>query len=458
MTVKHPFQQRLIILVLLVQASWAQAPWPQFRGPWGNGLASVPGAEPQGLPIHWSEKENIRWKTPIPYRGWSTPAVMDGQVWLTTATLDGHDFFVVCVDADSGRIRFQEKLFHADHPEPLGNPLNCYASPSPVVEPGRVYVHFGSYGTAALDTKTGAVLWTRSDLPCRHYRGPGSSLLVFENLLLLTMDGVDVQYLAALDKSTGGTIWKTDRTAEWDDLDADGKPKDEGDLRKAYSTPLIVTVGGDTEPGSQTQSTGFGDPPQSPKLAIGNPTQMLSVGAKALYGYDPRSGRELWKIRTPAFSGAASPVYGQGIAYMITGFGRTELLAVRLDGRGDVTDTNVVWKTGSLVPQTPSPLLVDDLLFMINDVGVLTCLETASGKQLWRERLRGNFAASLLYADGHVYCFSREGVATVFKAARNYEVLATNVLDSGFMASPAVSGRTLFLRTKEALYRIESSP
>ncbi len=319
---------------------------------------------------------------------------------------------------------FQEKLFHADHPEPLGNPLNCYASPSPVVEPGRVYVHFGSYGTAALDTKTGAVLWKRSDLPCRHYRGPGSSLVLFENLLILTMDGVDVQYLVALDKETGRTVWKTDRTAEWDDLDADGKPKDEGDLRKAYSTPLIVTVAGDT--------------------------QMLSVGAKALYGYDPASGRELWKVRTPAFSGAASPIYGQGIAYMISGFGRTELLAIRIEGRGDVTDTNVAWKTGSLVPQTPSPVLVDDLLFMINDVGVLTCLEAASGRQVWRERLRGNFAASLLYADGHVYCFSREGVATVFRAARSYEVLATNVLDAGFMASPAVSGRTLFLRTKES--------
>lgn len=432
MTVKHPFPQRLILLLLFVPASWAQAQWPQFRGPSGDGRAV--GANNHspllGLPVRWSEKENIRWKTAIPYRGWSTPVVMEGQVWLTAATVDGHDFFVVCVEAESGRIRLQEKLFHADHPEPLGNPLNCYASPSPVVEPGRVYVHFGSYGTAALDTKTGAVLWKRSDLPCRHYRGPGSSLVLFENLLILTMDGVDVQYLVALDKETGRTIWKTDRTAEWDDLDADGKPKDEGDLRKAYSTPLLVTAGGHT--------------------------QMLSVGAKALYGYDPASGRELWKIRTPAFSGAASPIYGRGLAYMITGFGRTELLAVRIEGRGGVTDTNVAWRTGSLVPQTPSPLLVDDLLFMINDVGVLTCLEATSGRQVWRERLRGNFAASLLYADGRVYCFSREGVATVFRAAWKYEVLATNVLDAGFMASPAVSGRTLFLRTKECLYRIEA--
>ncbi len=433
MTVKYPFRPCLVILLLFVPAAWARAQWPQFRGPWGDGrVVGARHASPaSSLPVRWSEKENVRWKTPIPHRGWSTPVVMEGQVWLTTATVAGHDFFVVCVDADSGRICFQEKLFHADRPEPLGNPLNCYASPSPVVEPGRVYVHFGSYGTAALDTKTGTVLWKRTDLPCRHYRGPGSSLVIFENLLILTMDGVDIQYLVALDKETGRTVWKTDRTAEWNDLDADGKPKDEGDLRKAYSTPLVVTVGGNT--------------------------QMLSVGARALYGYDPRSGRELWKIPNPAFSGAASPVYGQGIAYMVTGFGKTELFAIRLDGPGHVTDANVVWKTAGLVPQIPSPVLVDDLLFMINDAGVLTCVEAASGKQVWRERLKGSFSASLLYADGHVYCLSREGVTTVFQAARNYELLATNALDSGFMASPAVSERALFLRTKEHLYRIESS-
>jgi outer membrane protein assembly factor BamB len=354
---------------------------------------------------------------------------MDGHVWLTTATPDGHDFFAICVDVETGEIRRNEKLFHSDNPEPLGNPMNGYASPSPVVESGRVYVHFGSYGTACLDTKTFEVLWKRSDLPCRHYRGPGSSPIVFENLLILTMDGVDVQYLVALDKKTGATVWKTDRTADWDDLDEDGKPRSEGDLRKAYSTPLVVDVNGIRH----------------------------SVGAKAVYGYDPTNGRELWKVNTPGFSGAAGPVYGDGLAYMITGFGKTELLAIRPDGRGDVTDTHVAWKTGSMVPQTPSPVLVGDLFFMINDTGNLTCLEAATGRQVWRQRVRGNYAASLLYADGHIYCFSREGRATVFKAARQYEAVATNVLGSGFMASAAVSGKALFLRTKEHLYRIESA-
>jgi outer membrane protein assembly factor BamB len=432
MMMKQSVRWCLLISLLSARVLFAQAAWPQFRGPTGDGLAIVPGeSQARGLPVRWSETENVAWKTAIPYQGWSTPVVMDGQVWLTTATPDGHDFFAICVDAATGEIRRNEKLFHADNPEPLGNPMNCYASPSPVIEPGRVYVHFGSYATACLDTRTFEVLWKRSDLPCRHYRGPGSSLILFENLLILTMDGVDIQYLVALDKTTGVTVWKTDRTADWDDLDENGKPRDEGDLRKAYSTPLVVDVNGTK--------------------------QMLSVGAKAVYGYDPTTGREIWKVRTPGFSGAASPIYGRGLAYMVTGFGKTELLAIRPDGRGDVSDTHVAWKTGSMVPQTPSPVLVGDLFFMINDTGNLTCLEAATGRQIWRERVRGNYAASLLYADGHIYCFSREGRATVFKAAREYEMVATNVLDAGFMASAAVSGNALFLRTKEHLYRIETT-
>ena len=422
----------LIAFVILLSPAMSAGDWPEFRGTWSNGLASVPGSNTStDIPLHWSESENVKWKTPIPYKGWSTPVVMDDQVWLTTATLDGNDFYVICVDAKSGVIRLNQKLFHAENPEPLGNPLNSYASPTPVIEPGRVYIHFGSYGTACLDTKTFDVLWKRDDLPCRHFRGPGSSLILYNDLLILTMDGVDVQYLVALDKATGLTVWKTDRTADWNDLDSDGKPIGEGDLRKAYSTPLIIDVEGKT--------------------------QMISVGAKAVYGYDPVDGRELWKVHTPAFSGASRPVYGKGIAYMISGFGKTELLAIRADGSGDVTDTHIVWKTGRNMPRTPSILLIDDLLFAINDTGTVTCLEALSGEEVWSHRIPADYAASLLYADGRIYCFDMDGKTTVFRAARKFEVLATNTLDSGFMASAAVSGKTLFLRTKTHLYRIETS-
>lgn len=409
--------------------SVARGDWPEFRGPTGDGhVVDATSTGAVELPLHWSETKNVTWKTPIPYRGWSTPVVMDGQIWLTTATLEGHDFFVICVDAATGQIRLNEKVFHSDDPEPLGNDMNGYASPSPTIEPGRVYAHFGSYGTACLDTTDGKVLWQRTDLPCRHYRGPGSSLILFGDLLILTMDGVDVQYLVALDKATGRTVWKTDRTADYDDLDADGNPRDEGDLRKAYSTPLVVDVKG--------------------------AKQMLTVGAKAIYGYDPTDGRELWKIPTRGFSGAARPVYGKGVAYMISGFGRTELLAVRLDGPGQVTEDSVLWTTSSSMPRTPSPVLVDDLLFTISDTGTAVCLEAATGRMVWKENVRGHYAASLLYADGYLYCFNQDGKATVFKAARQYEPVATNALDGGFMASPAVVDNALILRTKTHLYRI----
>jgi len=430
LTTIQPLRRRVILWTLLCASATAHAEWPEFRGPHGNGLVTHPvSTESLGLPLHWSESENVVWKTAIPHRGWSTPVVMNGRIWLTTATEEGHDFFAICVDAASGRILLTKKLFRCAEPEPLGNDMNGYASPSPVIESDRVYLHFGSYGTACLEATNGEVLWQRTDLPCRHYRGPGSSPILFENLLILTMDGVDVQYLVALDKTTGRTVWKTDRTADYDDLDANGQPRDEGDLRKAYSTPLVVDVNGTR--------------------------QMLTVGAKAVYGYDPKTGRELWQIPTRGFSGAAMPVYGNGIAYMISGFGRTELLAIRLDGPGDVTGDSVIWSTSSSMPRTPSPVLVGDLLFTISDTGTAVCLDAKTGERIWRDHVRGHYAASLLYADGNIYSFNQDGKATVFRAARQYEPLATNTLDDGFMASPAVVGKALILRTRTHLYRIE---
>jgi outer membrane protein assembly factor BamB len=236
------YQPRMIAafvaLLFTLAPSFARADWPDFRGPTSDGHAAVADdAQVGGLPLHWSETENVRWKTAIPYRGWSTPVVLDGQVWLTTATEDGHDFYAICVDVQSGEIRHNVHLFHCDEPEPLGNNVNCYASPSPAIEPGRVYVHFGSFGTACLDTSTGDVIWKRDDLPCRHYRGPASSLVLFENLVIVTMDGADRQYVAALDKETGRTVWKTDRDVEWNDENITGQYAkyqhlaDDGDFR-----------------------------------------------------------------------------------------------------------------------------------------------------------------------------------------------------------------------------------
>ncbi len=428
---RFPFFLSLILLAFGALA--VRADWPEFRGPWGDGHVAAPGdTHPIGLPLHWSETNNVKWKTEIPHRGWSTPVVMGGQVWLTTATEDGHDFFAISVDAESGKIRFNEKVFHSDNPEPLGNgaSMNCYATPSPVIEPGRVYVHFGSFGTACLDRETGKVLWKRNDLPCRHYRGPSSSLITFQNLLILTMDGADFQYHVALDKKTGETVWKTFRSVVWNDENVPGPMARDGDLRKAHSTPLIVNAAGKA--------------------------QMLSAGAKAAYGYDPGTGRELWKVQYPDWSVAPRPLFDQGLAFIVTGLTKKELWAVKTDGQGDVTDTGVVWKLKTHVGKYASPILVDGLIYTAAEESFVTCVEAATGQIVWTERIGGKYAASPIFADGRLYFFDQEGTTRVLKLGRTLEILATNTLADGFMASPAVAGKAFFLRTKTHLYRIES--
>jgi outer membrane protein assembly factor BamB len=420
------------MVLLTIGQMTVRADWPEFRGPSGDGhVSAAADTKLIGLPLHWSETNNIKWKTEIPYKGWSTPVVMGGQVWLTTATEGGHDFFAIGLEAETGKVRFNEKVFHSEHPEPLGNgaSMNCYATPSPLIESGRVYVHFGSFGTAALDTTTGKVLWKREDLRCRHYRGPSSSLVSFENLLILTMDGADVQYHAALDKQTGKTVWKTDRSAVWNDENVPGQMARDGDLRKAHSTPLIVNAAGKN--------------------------QMLSAGAKAVYAYDPRTGRELWKIQHTDYSAAPRPVFDRDLAFFVTGLSKPELWAVKTDGQGDLSETNVVWKLKTHVGRYASPILVDGLLYTAAEESFVTCIEAATGQVVWTERMGGKYAASPIYADGRLYFFSQEGITTVLKPGRAFEVLATNTLADGFMASPAVGGKAFFLRTRSHLYRVE---
>ncbi len=396
-----------------------------FRGPQGNGAGK--GCH---LPQQWSESENVRWKTAVPNLGWSTPVVQDKRIWLTSATKKGEDFFVFCVDADSGKILIEKKLFHCDSPEPLGNSVNCYASPSPAIEKGRVYVHFGSYGTACLDALTGDLIWKRDDLKCRHYRGPGSSPILYQDLLILTFDGVDLQYVIALDKHTGKTFWKTDRAIEWKDLDSDGKPKREGDFRKAFSTPLLIKVDGKD--------------------------QLISPASSTLFAYEPSTGKEIWRTVNTAYTPSVSPVFADGVVLAATGHGHAEMLAVRPDGRNDVSDSHVVWRfAGKDVPQTPSPVVVDGLLYMLSDHGKLNCIDIETGKSLWRESMGGSYIASPIHDGERIYYFSLSGKTIILRAGRTFEKLAENHLDAGFMASPAVVGDSLILRTKTHLYRVD---
>lgn len=409
-------------------AAFAEAAWPMFRGPQGDG--SVSGS---ALPLRWSETENVSWKIAVPHSGWSTPVVADGRVWLTSATTNGQDSFAFCVDARTGKILHEKRLFHCDAPEPLGNAVNGYASPSPAIEPGRVYLHFGTYGTACLDAATGAEVWRREDLHCRHYRGPGSSAVLYKNLLILTFDGVDVQYVTALDKRTGKTVWRTDRDVAWTDLDEKGQPKREGDFRKGFATPLAISAAGKD--------------------------QLICPGSSTIFAYAPDSGNELWRVINKAHTPAVSAVFGGGLVLAVTGHGAAELLGIRPTGSGDVTGSHIAWRvTGKDVPLTPSPVVADGLLYMLADHGALTCLETATGKTVWRQMIGGSYLASPIQDGLRIYCFGASGKTTVIRAGRTFDKLAENRLDGGFMASPAVDGDALILRTKTHLYRVSATP
>ena len=404
-----------ILAMMQLSVVCAAENWPQFRGPDGNGSSDA-----QGLPLRWSETENVKWKTAIHGRGWSSPVVWGNQIWMTTATEDGHEQFAVCVDRESGKILRDIHLFHNEKLQ-ITNPLNSYASPTPVVEDGRVYVHFGVYGTACLDTASGDVLWTRRDIDCDHFRGPGSSPVLVDGLLVFHMDGIDVQYVIALDKTTGKTVWKTNRSTDYGDR--------QGDFRKAYSTPLPIEFGGRR--------------------------QLICVGAVETMAYDPATGKELWKVRHEGFSNTSRPVFGCGLVFVSAGPGTQQLWAVRPDGDGEVTASHVVWKLRKNVPQKPSPVLVDDLLYLVNDGGIASCVEAKTGKIVWQHRLGGQFSASPIAAEGRIYLFPHDGPATVIATGREYKRLAVNKLDAGFMASPAVAGKAIFLRTKTHLYRVE---
>jgi len=393
--------------------------WPQFRGPEGNGHSRA-----TGLPITWSLDENVTWKASIHDRGWSSPVVWKGQIWVTTATTDGRQMFAVCLDRSTGKIVHDVKVFDTEKPEHIAE-INSYASPTPVIEAGRLYAHYGTYGTACLDTDSGKILWTRRDLNCDHHEGPGSSPIVWGDLLIVHVDGRDVQYVVALDKATGKTAWKTNRSIDYSRFMIN--------LRKAFCTPIVIEADGRR--------------------------QLISPGAKAVMSYDPASGEELWKVRYFGWSVTPRPVFGHGLIFLIIDYERPELWAVRPDGRGDVTDTHVAWKVTKGMPSRPSLLLIDDLLYMVSSNGIASCVEAKTGQLVWKERMGGNYSASPTYADGRIYFFNQEAVATVLQPGREYKVLAVNKLDGEqLMATPAVLGKALLVRTETHLYRIEKQP
>lgn len=411
----------LFIIVALSQPAVAEETgyWPDWRGPNADGHSDA-----TGLPLTWSEEENIVWKVPIHDHGYSTPVVWGNQIWLTTATEDGKKMYAVCVDLNTGDSIHDVEVFTPEEPQPI-NANNSYATPSAVVEEGRVYVDYGTHGTACLDTQTGDVLWRQNDFHCDHMQGPVASPFLYKDLLFVHFEGGEIQYFVALDKHTGELVYRVDRPRElYEHLDPLY-------LCKAYQTPVIVEVDGQP--------------------------QLLSNAAVLITAHEPLTGKEIWRVRYRDDSPVSRIVSGHGLHFVNTGGspGAAHLMAIREGGKGDVTDTHVVWELTEDMPLLSSPVLVDDLLYTVSDKGMLMCLEAETGETVWKKRFRGDFGPSLLYADGRIYLQSMRNKMYVFKPGREYNELAVNELDGRFGASPVVAGTSLLLRSKTHLYRIQ---
>ena len=404
------------LCVLALGAATANADdWPEFRGPTGQGHA--PDA---GVPLSWSETENVTWKVPVPGLGWSSPVVADGRIWLTSAVTEpgsGSSLRLLAYNAATGDQTLDVEVFDSSEVYPL-NPKNSLASPTAVVDPGgeRVYVHFGATGTAAVTTD-GQIVW-RARFPYISQHGNGGSPILHDGRLILSIDGYDTAFLVAVDAATGEERWRNMRPDP---------------VSQAYSTPLTIRVG-DRE-------------------------QIVGVSAFRTTGHDPRTGEEIWRVRYPnGFSNVPRPVHGHGMVFVSTGFQTPVLLAVRTDGSGDVTRSHIAWRLRRGAPLTPSPILVGDELYVVTDFGIATCVDAHTGDIHWQERLGGNHSASPVFVDGRIYFQNEEGVTTVIAPGPEFRELARNRLDGVTLASMAVSDGALFLRTDTHLYRIEERP
>ena len=386
--------------------------WPQFRGPDGQGHS-----DERGLPIEWSETQNVVWKVPVRGRGWSSPVVAAGRVWLTTATPAGRDssLRLLSFDVGTGHQALNVEVFRLRGSQLL-NAKNSHASPTPVVEGDRVYVHFGAEGTAALST-LGEIIW-KVRLPYQSQHGNGGSPVLHGDLLILNCDGFDEAFVVALDKRTGKTRWRTPRPQPWS---------------QAYSTPLTIRVA--------------------------DRDQVVSVGAFHAAAYDPDSGKEIWRVSYPdGFSNVPRPVYGDGLVFITTGFQQPAILAVRPDGKGDVTRTHVAWTLSRGAPLTPSPLLVGDDLYVVTDAGIASSVDARTGTLHWQQRLGGSISASPVLADGRIYFLDEEGRTTVVSPGATFQRIATNSLDGPALASMAVASGSFFIRTATHLYRLSTRP
>jgi outer membrane protein assembly factor BamB len=369
--------------------------------------------------MEWSEEKNIVWSAEIPGKGWSSPVVAAGKVALTTAADpddgDGYSLRCLYLNAENGEILWNVEVFKQPGDAPAIHPKNSHASPTPVIAGNRIIVHFGHQGTAALDT-TGKILWRNQEHRYKPVHGNGGTPLLLHDVVIFSCDGDDKQMVVGLDVNTGKTRWKTERNAS---------------PRRPFSfgTPIAIKVK--------------------------DQVQVISAGSDVVMSLDPLTGQELWRFKYTGYSQTPLPVAGNGIVYVCTGFDTPRLLAIRTDGKGDVTKTHLVWEATRNMPLTPTPVLEGNTLHVLSDNGILSALDAATGQYRGQQRLNGNFSASPLLANQHLYCLNENGTCYVIRTGEKYEEKAKNTLPGQTLASPAASQRVLFIRTENMLYAIK---
>ena len=387
--------------------------WSEFRGPGQMGHSEV-----ENVPTEWSATDNVAWKIPVPGKGWSSPVVVGSRVFLTTAVESGSSTSLraLAFNSATGNQIFSIEVFRAKKRDI--HKKNSHASPTPVYEDGKLYVHFGPDGTACLDANSGRVEWRQEDLTFPPVHGNGGSPVIVGDRMIFSCDGAETPYVAGLDKKSGVVMWKTPRDVEV------ARPF-------SFSTPLAMEINGKQ--------------------------QVVIPGSGAVMAYDPEFGKEIWRFRYgEGYSVVPRPVLARNMLFFMNGFSGNTLFAIAADGDEDITLSHLIWKNSKNVPKESSCIIVDDLLYMNDDKGVLSCLGIGTGGvPVYQERLAGgNYSASPIYAGGHLYFHSGEGVTTVIKPGRFFKKVAENDIGEFGLSSFGVADGALFIRTESSLFKI----
>jgi len=402
-----------LLSLILSGARAGETEWPQFRGPTGQGLSAA-----VNVPVEWSAASHVAWSVRIPGRGWSSPVLSRGRVYLTAAVGDADKTLrAICLDAADGQVIWDTEIFQPEAASVAAmHSKNSLASGTPFVTADRLYVHFGHMGTAALDLD-GKVIWRQTSLAYPPIHGTGSSPIPVGDALVFNADGGKDPFIAALEMATGAVRWKTPRNTP-------------AKRTFSFSTPLAIEVNGTT--------------------------QIVSPGSGFVGGYDVKDGRELWRSGYgEGYSVVPRPVFAHGLLFVSSSFDAPVLHAIKPDqAAGDVTATHLAWTSRKSAPHSASALVLGDQLYFVSDAGIATCADARTGEVHWSERLGGGFSASPIAAEGRVYFQNEAGVGFVVKAGRTFELLAKNDLGQRTLASPAVGDGALFIRTESHLWKI----